>query len=158
MQSPILNYFVPVLNKRGASAPPPPPPFMAIWEVPVRTVGNDFTARIHFNYAVTGFNRNDLQLRQGSTVTTLTGTRATLMRETGNTYLLLVTLSGTLDDDYILRLRANRIEVDGENQPSAHIDSETFHITTGTLPPNQKAASRNTKVAMRNQRVPVRIS
>ena len=159
MQSPILNYFVPVLNKRGASAPPPPPPapFMATWFVPAMPVDNNFEARIVFNYAVTGFNRNDLQLRQGSTVTTLTGDRSTLMRETGNTYLLSVTLTGTFDDDYVLRLRANRIEVDGEPQPSAHIDSPTFRITTGATPMDAvKLAGRNMMIPGRNSKMPLR--
>ena len=75
---------LPVFSGSGGSGPPPPPaPFMATWFVPAMPVDNNFEARIVFNYAVTGFNRNDLQLRQGDTTTTLTGDRSTLMRETG---------------------------------------------------------------------------
>ena len=151
-----LYYFNP---GRCGSVPPPPPPFTVTWTVPPRTVGNDSLVIIHVNYPVAGFNRNDLQLRASDgTVTTLTGNRSTLMKITENIYHLGLTLSGTLDDDYFVRLRANRVTVDGELAPSANMDSPLFHITTGTLPPNQKAASRNMKVASRNDRVPVRIS
>ena len=149
---------LPVFSGSGGSGPPPPPaPFMATWFVPAMPVDNNFEARIVFNYAVTGFNRNDLQLRQGDTTTTLTGDRSTLMRETGNTYLLSVTLTGTFDDDYVLRLRANRIEVDGENQPSAHIDSPIFRITTGATPMDTiKLAGRDLMIPGRNSAMPFR--
>ena len=133
-----------------------PAPFTVTWFVPTVPVGNNFLAQIHFNYAVAGFNRNDLQLRlSDGTVTTLTGTRSTLVRGVGGIYNLSVTLSGTLDDDYFLRLRANRVTVDGELAPDMHIDSELFRITSGTLP-NYKATHRNQKVPHRNQKVPVR--
>ena len=135
-----LYYFNP---GRCGSVPPPPAPFTVTWTVPPRTVGNDSLVIIHVNYPVAGFNRNDLQLRASDgTVTTLTGNRSTLMKITENIYYLGLTLSGTLDDDYFVRLRANRVTVDGELAPSANMDSPLFHITTGTLPPNQKAASQ----------------
>ena len=121
-------------------------PFVLGFAVPTDRVGNMFDITLESTHAVTGVQLSDFVLRRSSPSTAfyeLTGSpvSATLTPIAGtHNYLLSITLTGTFDSDFIIRLRSRRLSYNGASVPSGSLNSAVFHVDTNL---NALSAPRN---------------
>lgn len=104
------------------------------WTVPTETVGNTFNTTLTSNFELMGVAVDDFILRrQDGQFTNLTGANATLAAVANtNNHQLTITLTGTFDHDFQVRLRPNRVQINGNNYPSSALTSDAFHVDSDT--------------------------
>ena len=110
-------------------------PFVLGFAVPTDRVGNIFEIILESTHAVTDVDLSDMVLRQSSPTAFYALTRSpvstTLTPITGtHNYLLSITLTGTFDSDFIIRLRPRLLSYNGDRVPSETLNSDVFHVDT----------------------------
>ena len=107
-------------------------PLALSWTVPTTPVGNTFSATLNSNYPLTGVELNDFRFRiedNSEGRIDLTTANTTLAEVSGtNNWQLDITLTGTLDADYTIRLRGSTVQYDGSDYPSVFLVSSAFAI------------------------------
>ena len=107
-------------------------PLTLSWTVPTAPVGNTFSATLNSNYPITGVELNDFRFRiedNSEGRIDLTTANTTLAEVSGtNNWQLDITLTGTLDADYTMRLRGSTVQYDGSNYPPVFLVSDAFSI------------------------------
>ena len=108
-----------------------PAPVLA-FDVPSDDVGNTFTVTLTSTQPLTGVAIGDFILRRADAVfTTLDSSNTTLTAVSGtNNYDLEITLTGTLDHDFQIRLRPNRVQSGESDYPASALNSAFFHVDT----------------------------
>ena len=118
--------------------------------VPTGESGLTFICVLVSNLPIAGVDIIDFVLRRADGVFTNLDTHNTVLTQmTGtNNWQLEITLTGKLDHDFQLRLRANQIQQNGVNVPAVHLNSEMFHVTSPDTvpgaPTNLRVISRTT--------------
>ena len=137
----------------------PTVPLMLGWVVPTDTVGLTFSVTLTSNKAIEGITTSDFAFRRGQPgsnlfVSNVGNLNSTLTPIAGtNNWRLDITLTGTYDDDYYLRLISGQIQVDGEDVPDDHFESPSFRIdsslsiTTPSLPTWQTGSALQSAVS-----------
>ena len=111
-------------------------PFVLGFAVPTDRVGNMFDIILESTHAVTGVQLSDMVLRRSSPSTafyelTRSPVSVTLTPITGtHNYLLSITLTGTFDSDFLIRLRPRRVTYNGTSVPIGSLNSAYFHVDT----------------------------
>ena len=109
-------------------------PLALAWEVPAVPVDNTFPVTLTSNHELTGVVIADFRLRihdNSEAVIILDATNATLTAVSGtNNWRLDISLTGTFDGDYTVRVRRNSLMFDGVNVPSPALASAAFAIDT----------------------------
>ena len=104
------------------------------WEVPAVPTDNTFPVTLTSNHELTGVVIADFRLRihdNSEAVIILDATNATLTAVSGtNNWQLDISLTGTFDADYTVRVRRNSLMFDGVNVPSPALASAAFAIDT----------------------------
>ena len=103
------------------------------WQVPSDAVGNTFSATLTSNVALDAAPTvDDLRLRDDDNsdpVISLNSTNTTITAVAGtNNYLIEISLTGTYDDDYTLRINGNTVEYNGAYVNAAQLASAVFSI------------------------------
>ena len=109
-------------------------PLALAWEVPAVPVDNTFPVTLTSNHELTGVVIADFRLRihdNSEAVIILDATNATLTAVAGtNNWRLDISLTGTFDADYTVRVRRNSLMFDGVNVPTPALASAAFAIDT----------------------------
>ena len=104
------------------------------WEVPTDPTDNTFPVTLTSNHELTGVVIADFRLRihdNSEAVIILDATNATLTAVSGtNNWRLDISLTGTFDADYTVRVRRNSLMFDGVNVPTPALASAAFAIDT----------------------------
>ena len=112
----------------------PVEPLMLDWIVPTVPVDNTFPVTLTSNHELTGVVIADFRLRvsdNSEAVIILDATNATLTAVAGtNNWQIDISLTGTFDGDYTVRVRRNSLMFDGMNVPSPALASAAFAIDT----------------------------
>ena len=107
-------------------------PLALSWTVPTTPVGNTFSATLNSNHPITGVELNDFRFRiedNSEGRIDLTTANTTLAEVSGtNNWQLDITLTGTYDADYTMRLRGSTVQYDGSDYPSVFLVSSAFAI------------------------------
>ena len=109
------------------------PPFSVQWAmIPTMTVGLAFNVQLNFGVAITGLGVSDIRLRRSDgTLYTPTASELTITQVAGtNNYTLAFDWDGVLTGSgtYLLRLLANAVTYNGQNYPTALLNSTNFTI------------------------------
>ena len=107
-------------------------PLDLAWIVPTTPTDNTFSVTLTSNHELTGVALSDFRLRiqdNSEPVIILDATNATLTAIAGtNNWQLDISLTGTLDADYTMRVRRNSLMFDGMNVPAPALASAAFTI------------------------------
>ena len=107
-------------------------PLELAWIVPTAPTDNTFQVTLTSNHELTGVALSDFRLRiqdNSEAVIILDATNATLTAVAGtNNWRLDISLTGTLDADYTMRVRRNSLMFDGMNVPAPALASAAFAI------------------------------
>ena len=100
------------------------------WEVPTEIVGNTFSVILTSNDELNGVDLGDFRLRRADAVfTNLTDSNAVLSAVSGtNNWRIDITLTGTFDHDFQIRLINNRLQHNENNVPASNLNSDVFHV------------------------------
>ena len=104
------------------------------WIVPTANVGLTFSVTLTSNKMITGITTSDFAFRRGQAgssnfVSNVSNLNSTISPIAGTfNWRLDITLVGTYDDDYYLRLIMENVQVDGEDVPDVHFESPSFRI------------------------------
>ena len=106
------------------------------WQIPATSVNNTFSATLVSDQVLTGVSLDDFVLRPVGESTIEANTVATLTNVAGtNNWRLDVTLTGTYDTDFVVRLRPNRV-TDADGDSNARLDSNAFHVDSSLTAPD----------------------
>ena len=107
------------------------------WQVPDRDENNDFPLILTSNRELTGVELGDFVLRRADGVFTNLNASNTAISQVPNTHnwRLDISLTGTFDHDFQIRLRRNRIQENGMDVPSSNLNSPNFHIDSSITTP-----------------------
>ena len=109
-------------------------PLALAWEVPTVPTDNTFPVTLTSNHELQGVVIADFRLRihdNSEAVIILDATNATLTAVAGtNNWRLDISLTGTFDGDYTVRVRRNSLMFDGMNVPTPALASAAFAIDT----------------------------
>lgn len=107
------------------------------WQIPTGTVNNTFSVTLVSDAPVTGVEPGDFRLRGADgTSFLLDNTLVTITQVAGtNNWQLDITLTGTFNQRYSIRLRRRQLQENGVNVPDAVLDSDTFLINSSYVPP-----------------------
>ena len=134
-------------------------PLILSLTVPSQPVGNTFSIILNSNYELAGVALSDFRLRRTDGTAYNLGTHAdvdaTLIAVSGtNNWQLDITLTGTFDHDFSIRLRRRQLIHDGVNVPETFFDSETFHVDSSLDAPAAPTVSITvTPVSLRHGRI-----
>ena len=107
-------------------------PLVLGWNVSTSPVGNTFAVILTSNHPITGVELDDFRFRiadDSEGRIDLTAANTTLLAVAGtNNWRLDITLTGTYDADYTIRLRNDSLQYDGDNYPPTFLVSDTFGI------------------------------
>ena len=100
------------------------------WQVPDRHENNEFSLILTSSRELTGVELGDFVLRRTDGVFTNLNASNAAVSQVPNTHnwRLDISLTGTFDHDFQVRLRRNRIQENGMNVPSSNLNSPNFHI------------------------------
>ena len=106
------------------------------WQIPANSVNNTFSATLVSDQVLTGVSLDDFMFRPVGESTIEANTVATLTNVAGtNNWRLDVTLTGTYDTDFVVRLRPNRV-TDADGDSNARLDSNAFHVDSSLTAPD----------------------
>ena len=106
------------------------------WQIPATSVNNTFSVTLVSDQVLTGVTLDDFVLRPVGESTIEANTVATLTNVAGtNNWRLDVTLTGTYDTDFVVRLRPNRV-TDADGDSNARLDSNAFHVDSSLTAPD----------------------
>ena len=106
------------------------------WQIPATSVNNTFSATLVSDQVLTGVTLDDFIFRPVGESTIEANTVATLTNVAGtNNWRLDVTLTGTYDTDFVVRLRPNRV-TDADGDSNARLDSNTFRVDSSLTAPD----------------------
>ena len=113
------------------------------WQVPQTTTDNTFSVTLVSDQALTGVSLDDFTFRREDGVFIEASTVATLTQVTGtNNWRLDATLTGTVDHDFQVRLRSNRLTgEDSDPVPSSNLTSDNFHVNSSSTAPDAPSLS-----------------
>ena len=135
-------------------------PFTTTITVPTQEVGLMFDITVAFAHAVSGVEATDFRLRHsdGTTFTNLNSTNTTITQTAGtDEYTLAVTLTGTPDDTFRVRLDSMRVTYDGNTYPAVAFTSPTFTIDYTNRDPVTLTISTTDTDIRPNEVVPIAI-
>ena len=106
------------------------------WQIPLSDVNNTFAVTLVSDQVLTGVTLDDFIFRPVGESTIEANTVATLTNVAGtNNWRLDVTLTGTYDTDFVVRLRPNRV-TDADGDTNARLDSNAFHVDSSLTAPD----------------------
>ena len=107
-----------------------PVPLVLGWVVPTDTVGNTLSVILTSNKLITGITPSDFAFRQGVNFVDNVGNLNSSVTAIPGTFnwRINITLVGTYDADYFIRLIADSIEVEGVAVPDVNLESPVFSI------------------------------
>ena len=137
------NALVGLSNVATSNSVPYMEPVILTWIVPSGVVGNEFSVTLASNYALTGVALSDFRLIQRSptnffdlntsepeidavSLTAIAGT---------NNYRFDITLNGTFDNPFEMRLVNNQVVVNGMTVPPSNLNSPRFRVDTASAVP-----------------------
>ena len=106
------------------------------WQIPLSDVNNTFAVTLVSDQVLTGVTLDDFIFRPVGESTIEANTVATLTNVAGtNNWRLDVTLTGTYDTDFVVRLRPNRV-TDADGDSNARLDSNAFRVDSSLTAPD----------------------
>ena len=106
------------------------------WQIPATSVDNTFSVTLISDQVLTGATLDDFIFRPVGESTIEANTVATLTNVAGtNNWRLDVTLTGTYDTDFVVRLRPNRV-TDADGDSNARLDSNAFRVDSSLTAPD----------------------
>ena len=106
------------------------------WQIPLSDVNNTFAVTLISDQVLTGVTLDDFIFRPVGESTIEANSVATLTNVAGtNNWRLDVTLTGTYDTDFVVRLRPNRV-TDADGDSNARLDSNAFRVDSSLTAPD----------------------
>ena len=114
------------------------PAFELGWKVPDTDENNDFSVILTSNRELSGVEISDFVLRREDAVFTNLNTGNTTLTQVADTFnwRLDISLTGTFNHDFQVRLRRNRIQQNSMNAPSRSLTSPSFHVDSSITTPD----------------------